>query len=302
MEVLVKNGLEKCNSFVQNPIFLTYELGWYYFITGKWEPALDIFLKVAAGILKPQFFKNFPQDVLQVSKSLRHKGITISTDFGPFLLEDAPHALFPNLTNILLNISACYFELKNHNESDRWLVAALIANKKYLNYHNKTESDFGHLAEKFLKRKSRNMLVFELLYFLKQLVKLPDENLKQITQMVDGYLKTLQLSTEKNQIPFNSQALVEYLSGVLINTVSNCMMGETSSVLSTSASVINFIENMPSEFNYISQHILYWFGRAAISEENFKLAASMLKKAAKIKTNEFSYSEKCRKLIQQHNL
>lgn len=299
----MKNGLEKCVDTIQSPIFLTYELGWYYFITCKWEPALDVFLKLISGILKPQFFKNFENDLQHITKPLRQKGINISLDFGPFPFQEARYALFPHLTHILLNISACYYEIENVQESNRWLVAALIANKKYLNYHNKTETDFGRLAEKFLKRKYRKMIVFELLYFLKQLVKLPDPNLQSIIAQVDKHINCLKnIPTRSQNFPCNADEMVEYLSATLITTVSNCMMGETQLVISTSEKVLSMIEHAPFDYNYLAQHILYWIGRAAIAEENMKMAANLLKKAMKVKTNEFNYSEKSRKLIQQHNL
>ena len=296
------NGIEHCKEILDNPIFLTYELGWCYFITAKWEQALQIFLKLISGILKPQFFENFEKDIQILSKTLRQKGIDIDTNFGPFPFKEAKYALFPHLTHILLNISACYYETGNLKESDRWLLAAVIANKKYLNYHNKTESDFGKLSEKYLRRKSRKMLCFELLYFLKQLQKLPDKNLTELSEGVSKRLPiTLsELSQKRKALPLDD--LLDFVSGMLVVTVNNCLVGESAKVICESEKLIPVLELISSEFAYLTQHFYYWFGRAGISEENNKFAGSMLRKAAKMKTHEFNLADKSKKLIQQFNL
>ena len=238
----------------------------------------------------------------QLGSSLRQKGINIPLEFGPFPFQEAKYALFPHLTHILLNISACYYETNNIQESNRWLLSAVIANKKYLNYSNKTENDFGRLAEKLLKRKSRKMFVYELLYLLKQLQKLPDTNLQSLNQDVMNRLPiTLSEITQKRKsVP--ADMILDFVSGMLVINVNNCLMGESALVITESEKLISVFELVPTDFSYLVQHFYYWFGRAGISEGNKKFAGNMLRRASKIKTSEFNLGDKSKKLAQQFSL
>ena len=308
---MIKSALWLCGEMGDKAIYLQYEIGWYYFLNMKWSSALEIFEKVALKALDSKFFQNQYNELSHLIKSIKSKYPGFDIDIGAFNFDNSTDivnnkevTILPHVTNLMIKIAACHYQLNHTSEGMKWLLSVIVISKKYVLYKNVIEEDFGKIAMKYVTRTSKFMLAFELFYFLKHLSKLPDELLISIISIINDYLQKLYIdpikfTSKKYLNSLESNNLYDYYIGMLIITISNCLIGETISVCKTWMVMNPILDMIKDDYLYIQQHLIYWFSKALIAENREKEAKELLKKALKFRKTEFSISTRIKKLYNE---
>jgi len=69
----------------------------------------------------------------------------------------------------------CVYEFENQrNESDIWLIMVQYLYKKFSDRKTKVDENLHSLSLKFLKRKNRKFIYYEVLYFIREINKLSE--------------------------------------------------------------------------------------------------------------------------------
>lgn len=302
---MIKNSLWILKKTAQSAVFLLYELGWHHFLNMKWKPALDIFKKIATFAFPKKFFTSQITEAQSQLSSYKIDFVLDPTKCQEDLMapEEEKLCILPHLPQLAIKIAACYFRLGEVDLAMKWLLSAPVIHKKYSNFKSKPEEDFAKLSQKFVTRKSKQMLVFEIFYFMRYMPKLPDEILRLILDDVQKYKQELDFSTKhlnfylQKNVPRNEALIVEYFSAILIEVVGNSLLGEielTSSIYEDNKAYLNMI---PDDYIYMIPHIEYWVGRALVADEKEKEARAVLKSAIKRKKVEFNIVNKIKKVM-----
>lgn len=277
---------------VELPTFLMYEIGLYYILKFEWRKAFSTLKKVAILSVREEYFQKYSDEFDRALKYLRGKGIHLEfTSKNVFF--DQPHtqAVFPYSCHNMLILACCSYELGDVDMCKRWIVNAIIVHRRFPHIKGKGEDDIIKLAEKFLRRQSFAMFTFELFYFLKHLLKLPDDSLKGIANKCQQYVDSQQKSS------VNKSTKVEIASGILVKTVAHCLSGDTASACINPKEVILLTEDLPDEFGYIGGHLLFWVGRAFHAENKAQEAEVCLKKVYKYRKMIFSLGDRVKKML-----
>jgi len=301
---LIKTALWQLKSSASQAIYLIYELGWYHFIEMKWENSLQIFQKIICHALPRQFFKQQVAETTSLAKSLK---LALAINFANFdeglnSIKEERTSILPFIPHISVKIAACHFHLGHYELAIKWLLSANVIYKNYSHFKSKQEEDFSKLAVKFLGRCSMKMLAFEVIYLMKYLPKLPDQNLMAILEQVELYQNSLSLdlfqlesylSTNCREDPF----IIEFFSATMVRIVCYCLMGDTDIACEIYKNCSKFLPLLPEDSGYMVYHIEYWVGRALVSEERPEEAKALLKGLLKRKKCEFSLNTRIRKIL-----
>lgn len=301
---MIKNAMWILKQNSKSAVFLLYELGWYHFLNMNWKPALDVFKKIATFAFPKKFFNT---QLTEAQKELNSYKVDFTLDPAKchedlMAPEEDKLCILPHLPQLAIKIAACYFRLGENDLGYKWLLSAPIIHKKYSNFKSKPEEDFAKLSQKFVTRKSKHMLVYEIFYFMRFMPKLPDQTLRLILEDVSTYKQGLGMTpTElKNYLqkgPKNEGLLVDFFSAVLIETVNNSLLGETDVTVNIFEEVKPYLGMVPEDYIYMIPHIEYWVGRSLVAEEKEKDARVVLKNALKRKKAEFNIANKIKKVI-----
>ena len=296
---MLKLGVKMSKQQISNPIYFNYEVGCNQFLSRNWAESKKIFEHVAKSSIRKEFLETFDQEFLKTLNGLKAKGIATDVEYRPFPIEiNDDYAIFPHSFHSLLKIAACCYELKNEAQCKYWLVAALVVHKKHTNLRTKNEEEFVKLTERFLRRKSLNMLTFELYYFLKHLPKLADNALREMVETSANYLEKLQ----KENSELKGDVLGEFMSGMLIIVVNNCLMGETALAISDIDKILPLIVKLEEDYRYLGHHLLYWLGRGLMVENRTQEGQDCFKRALKWKKCIFNINDKIKTAMQQQSL
>ena len=274
----------------------------------EWTKSLAIFKKIIRNALPEQFFKQQIIEAKTLSKSLK---LAVDIDFTKFdeklkAEKEDKTSILPHLPHIAVKIAACYFNLGQYELAIKWLLSANIIFKNYSNFKSKQEEDFSKLAIKFLNRCSLKMLSFEIIYLMKYMPKMADENLAANLRLVEAYQSSIFIDTKQLESYFvtnnkEDPFIIEFFSATLIRIVSYCLMGDTDIALNIYQETCKYLCLLSEESAYIVYHIEYWAGRAMVSEERIEEAKAILKALLKKKKCEFGINNRIRSVLSELN-
>ena len=130
--------------------------------------------------------------------------------------------------------------------------------------------------------------------------KLPNSILLQIITNISDIMKRINLSlnNEDPSLYKDSPYLSDYVSGMMLTIICYCFLGDFDIATLFGKRLIIAIEYLPSQYNYLVVHSMYWVARCFIVEEHKKEAEALLVKAKKYKKYEFLIDAKIDKVLQ----
>ena len=276
--------------------FIRFELGWFYFVKTNWKESLQFFEEVFLVSIKSSCLSSFQKYYLK----------SIPNDFLNYFKNknDNIHIILPYNLIIGVLIGACYSALGNDNMVEIWLNFTIFLIKKNeigKNSSSNFNDNICKICQKFLKRKkSSNLIIYELLYFLKEIVKLGEKNIKNMINLANNnyFFNSNNLNQFKDLIkPENSITLVEFCGGNLLKIIGFCILNNYSEVYIIGEIIKEYSSWILPEFKYILHHSFYWVGRAYFSNNCFKKSKEFLLLSKKLKKCEFSLIYKVNKLL-----
>ena len=158
----------------------------------------------------------------------------------------------------------------------------------------------GHLASIYLEqRRSRELLTYEIIYFLHQMPKLPNAILLQIINNVSEVLKGhgLNLNSQDPSIYKDNAYFPDFISGMMLTIICYCFLGDSDIAYLFSQRLVRIIPFLPHLFTYLKVHSYYWAARSYAAESDKKGAQDLLLKAKKFKKYEFNIDSKIDRVL-----
>ena len=302
---LLQNALACCEKdLAKKAAFIKYELGWFYFLRLEWKQSrnqfeeilldtlslsseLDSFVKEAlvnGGLSKErenQFNGLFSRGV---STKKNSKGSWID---GNATKKD--RVFIPHKSCLIAQLAGC-LAAQNDPKAEFWLKVTRISAATPTASRTKLDEEFGTLAQSFLKRKFRELLPYEIIYFLKQHTKLLPNMLMKIYYSADKVIELV--GKDKSQ-----GAIAEWASAKMLQIMALSLNGDTSDAALIADETIPSLKNVPDWCKYIVPHTLYWCSRAYGAELRFEEAISILNQAQKHKNYSFNIRGKILKVL-----
>lgn len=303
---LLNTALHYCGKeLATKAAFIKYELGWFYFLRLEWKQSkkqfqdilmdtlslsseLDSFVKEAlvCGDLAEHrkiLFENLYNRGVSTKKS--HKGSWID---GSGTKKD--RVFIPHKSCLIAQLAGCLAAL-NDPQVEFWLKITKISAATPTASRTKLDEEFGTLAQCFLKRKYKELLPYEIIYFLKQHTKLLPGMLTKIYHSAELVVNLL--AKEKT-----GAVLAEWASAKMLMIMALSLNGETGDASEIADETIPKLKGVPEWARYIVPHTLYWASRAYGAELRFEDAISVLNVAQKHKNYSFNIRGKILKVLE----
>ena len=295
---LITTALSQLKENAETATYFKYELGLHYFLESQWEMALKVFKGIAAQCLPQKFFQTQIMEVQGLAKTLKVSVNFISAKCEEEI-ENVPidkMCILPCPAQLTIKIACCYFNMNQYELGMKWLLSIIIIHKKYSNFQSKAEEEIYQLVLKYLNRSSMKMLTYESCYFMKHLLKLPDEKLITIQEELKEYRESLiqnHLKIKKGFMDnFEASYIGDYLSSSLIILASHFLMGETQQACRIFENAELYMLKASEQNNYLVHHLEYWMGRALMEERRLDEAREVLKSSMRKKNCVLNISNK----------
>ncbi|KRX04530.1 hypothetical protein PPERSA_04345 [Pseudocohnilembus persalinus] len=186
----VNYAIESCREFKQFSYFLHFEIGWFNLTQTDWKLAKKWFELVLVYSLEMEsYYKD-----QKIKKLFVNYGIQDAQQdayFQNFLSQNKGYQTkltLPHKVSVLVILAICHIAEKRENTAKAFLISALfLCQNLGSNEKSYIDQQFEKLIETFIKRKIKYLLIFEILYFLKELDKLPKENLQVWIQELEEH-------------------------------------------------------------------------------------------------------------------
>jgi len=194
-----------------------------------------------------------------------------------------------------MQLAGALVTLGETERAAHWLRVSIdIASRPGLT-RSKFDQEMGHLAQIFLHvRPSKQLLTYEVIYFLHQMPKLPNavllEIIRNISRIFEGF--GLNLNSEQPDPYFSSPYLPEYVSGMMVTVIAYCFLGDSDIAALFSDRLVAAVGHLGGAYNYLTVHSLYWAARAWLAEGEKKKAEKLLIRARRCKRCEFPIERK----------
>ena len=191
-----------------------------------------------------------------------------------------------------------------------WLrITYMLANKQSVT-RTKLDQEMGNLALLFTrKRIIKQMLTFEIIYYLMQLPRLSNSLLTLVISRVTSQLDLFGISLSKaDPLPPLAERcrygdgteseeayLVEYFSGLVVISASYCLLGDSDlskCFLKKGLVHLPRLKAAGDEFTHLTVHLLYWAGRTYLADGKLKKAERFLARAKKFQGYMFQITHK----------
>ena len=99
--------------------------------------------------------------------------------------------MLPHRCCLAIILGCCYKMKKMSEISSLWFLLSQYFLKKYDDIKTHVDENLCKLASRFLSRKKREFIEYEMLYFMKEINKLSDEHVTELLVKVDNYLSKI---------------------------------------------------------------------------------------------------------------
>lgn len=303
---LLNTALHCCGKeLASKAAFIKYELGWFYFLRLEWKQSrkqfqeilmdtlslsseLDSFVKEALvcgdlGEHRKSLFENLYYRGISTKKS--NKGSWID---GNGTKKD--RVFIPHKSCLIAQLAGC-LAAQNDPKAEFWLKVTKISAATPAASRTKLDEEFGTLAQCFLKRKYKELLPYEIIYFLKQHTKLLPNMLTKIYHSAEIVI---------NSLPGDRSGcvLAEWASAKMLQIMALSLNGDTNDAAYIADETIPYLKNIPEWARYIIPHTLYWCSRAYGAELRFEDAIEALNLAQKHKSYSFNIRGKILRVLE----
>ena len=87
-------------------------------------------------------------------------------------------------------LMACCYQINGDTEScTTWLVMTQYLSKKLSESRTSVDDDLSKISEKFLKRRDLRFMVYEVLYFVKEIAKVREDVLTRMNEEINAFLQ-----------------------------------------------------------------------------------------------------------------
>jgi len=283
--------------------FIKYELGWFYFLRMEWKKAQIQFSEILGDSLSlSSELDEYVKEALAHGKIAEHREASFETLFMRRLSSKKKtkpgwtecsqpkndRVFIPHKACLIAQLAGC-FAAQNLDNLEFWLKVCKIAAFTPSASKTKLDEDFGSLAQVFLNREHRELLPFEVIYFLKQHTKL-------VSWMLDWILDKAEEVLEK--VSNNNDFLVEFCSAKMLQIMALSLDGSTDEASEIADEMPSYLYRLPSWGVYLAPHTLYWSARAYVAELRYEDAVRVLKQAKKYKKYIFNIRGKISRVMQ----
>ena len=143
----------------------------------------------------------------------------------------------PHKSCLIAQLAGCLAAL-NDSKVEFWLKVTKISAATPTASRTKLDEEFGTLAQCFLKRKHKELLPYEIIYFLKQHTKLLPSMLVRIHQSAETVINSL--TNDKNPTYF-----AEWASAKMLQIMALSLNGDTNDAADIADEVIPLLKNIP---------------------------------------------------------
>lgn len=243
-------------------IFLRYELGMLEFICMRWESSYEYFKAVQEAVKAETVF-------------------------------------FPYKALVTAQLAATCFSLGRVEEGERLCLEC----QSLLDWGSgflPLESCFAKVLQVFHKHRFRGrmLLAFEAIYLLRQLSKVPADQLQLLKDAVQLLSRPFLEEWTQSQ-ECEVETLVELASALLVQTVILFYLGSIWTAVDYAEGLVELCPRLPAWATYISAHGLYWAGRIQALAGQPSSAVATLKMAKAYSKYPFMIQGKISKVLAQ---
>ena len=302
---LLQTALHCCGkSLSKKAAFIKYELGWFYFLRLEWKQSRKQFEEILLDTLSlSSELDAFVKEALTSQKlsydsqaqfdSLYSRGISTKKKKGNWIDGGGTkkdRVFIPHKSCLIAQLAGC-LAAQNDPRVEFWLKVTKISAATPTASRTKLDEEFGSLAQCFLKRKYKELLPYEIIYFLKQHTKLLPGMLMQIYNSAENVVG--KIGNDKSQL-----ALVEWTSAKMLQIMALSLNGDTADASIIADETLPVLKAIPDWCRYVVPHTLYWCSRAYGAELRFEDAISALNLAQKHKNYSFNIRGKILKVLE----
>jgi tetratricopeptide (TPR) repeat protein len=302
---LLNTALDCCGKdLASKAAFIKYELGWFYFLRLEWKQSRKQFQEILIDTLSlSSELDSFVKEALVCGEIAEHRQASFETLYNRGISSKKntkaswidskatkrDRVFIPHKSCLIAQLAGCLAALDD-KKADFWLKVTKISAGTPTASRTKLDEEFGTLAECFLKRKHKELLPYEIIYFLKQHTKLLPNMLTKIYYSAESVINSLPL--EKT-----GAVLTEWISAKMLQIMALSLNGDTSDATEIADEVIPLLKGIPEWGRYVVPHTLYWCSRAYGAELRFEEAISALNLAQKHKNYSFNIRGKILKVL-----
>jgi len=173
----------------------------------------------------------------------------------------------------------------------------------------RVEADFVKVVQVFQKHRTANrkLLAFEVMYFLRQLGRVPPEKLlelrasvREIARPYSEHCRTLGNSSvqrSRSQTVLSQSFLVEHLSALMLECIYLFYLGDAEEASPVAAQLLELCSEAPPWASYLAVHGLYWAGRIYTVRGQVEEARQCLTQAKVYKKYPFNITVKVTRVL-----
>eukprot|EP00743_Colponemidia_sp_Colp-15_P009695 GILK01010607.1.p1 GENE.GILK01010607.1~~GILK01010607.1.p1 ORF type:complete len:983 (-),score=201.56 GILK01010607.1:91-3039(-) len=302
---LMRRALFSCGSQLSSQaVYLRYELGWFYFLKMEWAQGLQYLEQVLyscfpLGNIDGTDFMIWQPESAQTVATNGYGNVKSNKSIKLETVKSGVH--LPHRACLTMQLAACCFVLNQSEKGELYLKATQMIANQPSHTRSAMDEEFGRLAVVFHRRKQKRLLPYEVLYFLKQMPRLPDEFLwktfQRLSSVVNGLIQERSKVGRTTSVELTMELSIDLASGFMLQIMIYCLIGETRKAFNLIQDARSELNSLPSYCQYLIPHTLYWCGRAALEEGQVTVAIQYLKTAAKYKKYEFDISAKINRVL-----
>lgn len=294
---LIQRALDNVGGELANEAYyLRFEQAWFELSHCQWNNASFLFEEIAIVALdlfnfdeklflriiatKPLTLtyykgKNPFTDLITRSKSLYNSRLDqypgVSKELKDFNRKST--IVLPHRNTLALVLSVCY--VKEERLSELWLLMVEYLDRRFIKDPLRTglDDDISSLSKKYLKRRYKGLIKYEVLYFLKEISKLKESQLLQLKESIHAYFETIfpdfSLSNKVSSIikSLNPSLLTEFTSGTFLLLIISCVLRQLEQVWEYGKVLYALKGVLPRENTYLLHHGFHWAGRCRVLME-----------------------------------
>ncbi|EAR89505.1 hypothetical protein TTHERM_00158220 (macronuclear) [Tetrahymena thermophila SB210] len=303
---LINKSLWNCGEELgQISFYLKFEKGWYNVSQFDWKQALDLFQEIVVMAIDVD---NFDMDLFS---SLAHqKKLPEAPKLMMQFIEEAKNKfkqkhkiILPHKCCLVALVACCYENQGLIDNMDLWFLMTQYLIKKNQDHKTGVDEDISKLCAKYINRQNKQLIKYEILYFVKEITKLREDMLNKMVEEIQFYYESEYSSIQdifyKNILKNNSQKAIDFGSTIFLRIVSGCLQQDFNMVYQSGKILDKIAEFIPVDHHYILHHSYHWLARCQLQQSLFSNSKENLKKCLKYKKCEFTLENKSQKLLQE---
>ncbi|KAL4502435.1 hypothetical protein ABPG72_012022 [Tetrahymena utriculariae] len=303
---LINKSLWNCGEELgQVSFYLKFEKGWYNVSQFDWKQALDLFQEI---VLMAIDIDSFDMDLLN---SLAHqKKLPEAPQLMMQFIEEAKNKfkhkhkiILPHKCCLIALVACCYENQGLTDNMNLWFLMTQYLIKKNQDHKTGVDEDISKLCTKYINRQNKQLIKYEILYFVKEITKLREDMLNKMVEEIQFYYESEYGSIQdiffKNILKNNSQKAIDFCSTIFLRIVSGCLQQDFNMVYQSGKVLDKIAEFIPTDHHYILHHSYHWLARCQLQQNLFSNSKENLKKCLKYKKCEFTLENKSQKLLSE---